>query len=73
MKMSQYQIKEYKKSLIAAALIVSSAMGLYKMFVGDHFLSHTIVAMVLSWLLILLIVKFVDKFERYKFEKSTKI
>ena len=54
-------------------MIVSSAMGLYKMFVGDHFLSHTIVTMVLSWLLILLIVKFVDKFERYKFEKSTKI
>lgn len=61
-----------KKSIIYA-LIIGWSMGLYKMFVGDHFLSHTIVTMVLSWLLILLIVKFVDKFERYKFEKSTKI
>ncbi len=48
-------------------------MGLYKMFVGDHFLSHTIITMVLSWLIILLIVKLTEKFERYNFEKSTKI
>lgn len=48
------------------------SMGLYKMFVGDDFLSHTIITMVLSWLIILLIVKLTEKFERYNFEKSTK-
>ena len=61
-----------KKSIIFA-LIIGWSMGLYKMLVGDHFLSHTIITMLLSWLLILLIVKSAEKFERYKFEKSAKI
>ena len=61
-----------KKSIIFA-LIIGWSMGLYKMLVGDHFLSHTIITMLLSWLLILLIVKSIEKFERYKFEKSAKI
>lgn len=64
--------KNRKKSIIFA-LLVGWSMGLYKMFVGDHFLSHTIITMVLSWLIILLIVKLTEKFERYNFEKSTKI
>ena len=61
-----------KKSIIFA-LIIGWSMGLYKMLVGDHFLSHTIITMLLSWILILLIVKSIEKFERYKFEKSAKI
>lgn len=35
-------------------------MGLYKILKGDHFLSHTLIAMVMGWLIILLIVKFID-------------
>ncbi len=27
-------------------------MGAYKMLIGDHFLSHTIVTMLLAWLII---------------------
>jgi len=33
------------------------SMGLYKMVIGDHFLSHTVITMVLAWLIILLIAK----------------
>ena len=42
---------------LASALIAGWGMGAYKMLIGDHFLSHTVVAMVLSWLIILLIAK----------------
>lgn len=64
--------KNRKKALVFA-LIVGWSMGLYKMLLGDHFLSHTLITMILAWLIILLIVKFMEKFERSKFAKSTKI
>ena len=34
-------------------------MGGYKMLIGDHFLSHTVITMVLAWLIILIIARFV--------------
>lgn len=37
------------------AISIGWALGLYKMFIGDHFLSHTLVTMLLAWLMILLI------------------
>ena len=62
-----------QKLALGAALIVGWSMGTYKMLLGDHFLSHTIITMLMAWLIILLIVKSVEKFERFKLEKSTKI
>jgi len=47
-----------------AALIISLgvawSMGWYKILKGDHFLSHTIIAMVMGWFIILWIVKLID-------------
>ena len=51
--------KNQKRALIAA-LIVGWSMGTYKMLLGDHFLSHTIITMLMAWLIILIIVKFVQ-------------
>jgi len=34
-------------------------MGIYKMFIGDHFFSHNIITMLLAWLIILIIAKFI--------------
>lgn len=50
-----------KKQLLigATALTLGWLMGGYKMAIGHHFLSHTIVSMLLSWLLILQIARFV--------------
>ncbi len=48
-----------KRRALITAIIIGWVMGLYKMILGDHFLSHTVVTMVLSWLLILIIVKIV--------------
>lgn len=53
-----------RKNKIAAAvmaIVIGWSMGSYKMLIGDHFLSHTVITMILAWLLILLIVKGVDR------------
>jgi membrane-associated PAP2 superfamily phosphatase len=53
-----------RKNKIAAtvmAMVIGWSMGSYKMLIGDHFLSHTVITMILAWLLILLIVKGVDR------------
>lgn len=63
-------VKNQKRALIGA-LIVGWSMGTYKMLLGDHFLSHTIITMLLAWLIILLIVKFTQFKQKVTLEKST--
>ena len=64
--------KNQKRALIGA-LIIAWSMGTYKMLLGDHFLSHTIITMLLAWLIILLIVKFTQFTQKVTLEKPTKI
>ena len=64
--------KNQKRALFVA-LIIGWSMGTYKMLLGDHFLSHTIITMLMAWLIILIIVKFIQTKQRQKIEKSTKI
>jgi len=61
-----FLFKTRKKKMMALffALSIGWSMGIYKMLIGDHFLSHTLITMLLSWLIILLITKFIHK-ERY--------
>lgn len=63
-------VKNQKRALIGA-LIVGWSMGTYKMLLGDHFLSHTIITMLLAWLIILLIVKLTQFKQKVTLEKST--
>ena len=58
---------------LIGGLIVGWSMGTYKMLLGDHFLSHTIITMIISWLIILLIEEFILTIQRKYFEKSTQI
>ncbi|CUV66119.1 Phosphoesterase PA-phosphatase related protein [Sulfurovum sp. enrichment culture clone C5] len=51
---------------LSGAMVVGWSMGMYKMLVGDHFFSHTVITMMLAWLIILIIVKFINKISRYK-------
>lgn len=55
--------KEQMLALIGAMGIAWS-MGIYKILKGDHFLSHTIIAMIMGWLIILLIVRLIDFLQR---------
>lgn len=59
-----FLFKTRRNKVIAAAFALSIgwSMGLYKMLIGDHFLSHTIVTMLLAWLTILVVVKGVYTF-----------
>lgn len=56
-----FKRRRNKRIVLATGLTVGWTMGVYKMMVGDHFLSHTMITMILAWLLILMTVKFVDK------------
>lgn len=46
-----------RNQLFSIVLAVSAGwvMGIYKMIIGDHFISHTLTTMTLSWLIICLI------------------
>ncbi len=52
-----FKSRKNKKRAIVLAMIVGWSMGLYKMMIGDHYLSHTIVTMLLAWLIIIIIAK----------------
>jgi len=52
-----------KKVSLVSAIGLGWITGSYKMIIGDHFFSHTLMTMVLSWLIILFIVEVVDKFK----------
>lgn len=44
-----------RRMAMAFALAIGWTMGFYKMAIGDHFLSHTVIAMLVDWLIINLI------------------
>lgn len=52
-----FNSRKNKILVVIFALIIGWAMGAYKILIGDHFLSHTIVTMLISWLIILIIAK----------------
>jgi len=56
-----FKSRRNKKIALFISMSVAWSMGLYKMMVGDHFLSHTVITMVLAWLIILIIAKFIKK------------
>lgn len=55
--------KKRKNQIIALLLALSIGwiMGSYKMLIGDHFLSHTIITMLIAWFEILIIAKFTQR------------
>ena len=68
-----FLFKKQKNRFIALgiAFTIGWSMGIYKMFIGDHFLSHTLITMLLAWLIILFITLFITKGKLD--EKSTTI
>jgi membrane-associated PAP2 superfamily phosphatase len=56
-----FLFKTEKNKIIALifALVIGWSMGIYKMLMGHHYLSHTVITMILSWLLILIIYKII--------------
>ncbi|QFR49914.1 phosphatase PAP2 family protein [Sulfurimonas lithotrophica] len=54
-----FLFKTHKNKVYALLLgiVLGWSMGIYKMSIGDHFLSHNIVTMLLAWIIILIISK----------------
>ena len=52
-----FKSRKSKFIALASVMVLSWSIGIYKMLIGDHFLSHTLVTMILSWLIILMIAK----------------
>jgi len=51
-----FQSKRNRRLGLIFGLCVGWTMGTYKMLLGHHFLSHTVITMIIAWLLINLIV-----------------
>ena len=68
-----FLFRKRKDKFIAISIgaLLGLATGGYKMAIGDHFLSHTITTMLLSWLIILITVKTIFLTKRnYKINKQ---
>jgi len=55
-----FKSRRNKTLALVGALTVGWSMGIYKMLIGDHFLSHTVITMILAWFIILLLHKFIQ-------------
>jgi len=62
--------RKAKKIVLSSVLILGWSIATYKMLIGDHFLSHTIVTMLLSWAIILIIVRLVSYIKDRKLLKD---
>lgn len=56
-----FKSKKNKFIGLALGLTFGFAMGIYKMLIGDHFLSHTLITMILAWLIVSSIAKLIIK------------
>jgi len=57
-----FKSKKNRYLALAMALLIGWLMGLYKMFIGDHFFSHTLITMLLAWFCILSVIYFMQYF-----------
>ena len=55
-----FKEQKYKLKALVLAVLIGWSMGIYKMLLGHHYLSHTVITMLLAWLLILIIYKTVS-------------
>ncbi len=54
-----FKTQNNKNKALFLGLAIGWSMGIYKMIIGDHFFSHTVMTMLFAWLIILIIAKFV--------------
>ena len=52
-----FKRKRNRVIALISAVVLGWSLGRYKMLIGDHFFSHTLVSMLLAWLIILITTK----------------
>ena len=55
-----FHSRRNKIAAASIAMVIGWSMGTYKMLIGDHFLSHTVITMILAWFLVLLIAQAIN-------------
>ena len=68
-----FKSKKNQRKALIFALGIGWMMGFYKMALGDHFLSHTLITMILSWLIVLILNLFLTRIlkEKHALTKTT--
>jgi len=59
-----FRKRRAKIIVLSGVMVVGWSMGTYKMLIGDHFLSHTVITMIMAWLIISIIVAILGRLER---------
>ncbi|MDD2265820.1 phosphatase PAP2 family protein [Sulfuricurvum sp.] len=59
-----FRTRKAKIASVALAMVIGWSMGSYKMLIGDHFLSHTFITMIMAWLIISIIVAILNRMEQ---------
>ncbi len=59
-----FRTRKAKMKALIGAMVLGWSMGTYKMLIGDHFLSHTVITMIMAWLIISAIVALLGRMER---------
>lgn len=59
-----FRTRKAKIAALSGVMVIGWSMGTYKMLIGDHFLSHTVITMILAWLIISAIVLLLNRLER---------
>lgn len=66
-----FKRKKHKIVAVICVQIIGWSIGGYKMMIGDHFLSHTVVAMLLAWMTVLVVARLVYRFSGMNGDEST--
>lgn len=68
-----FKSQKNQKRAVIIALLVGFSMGTYKLLIGDHFFSHTIITMLIAWLIILVIDNLITTQQRRYIAKPAEI
>jgi len=66
-----FKTQRNRNIALGIGITIGVLTGGYKILIGDHFLSHTLVTMLAAWLIILLIVKLVNKIKKLEDRTSS--
>jgi membrane-associated PAP2 superfamily phosphatase len=59
-----FHTRKAKIGAVVLSMAIGWSMGVYKMVIGDHFLSHTFITMIMAWFIISIIVAILNRMEQ---------
>lgn len=65
-----FNLRRAKIITIISTLGIAWSMGIYKMLIGDHFFSHTVITMLIAWLIIITVNQIIIKYINFNTKKK---